>query len=268
MWLNRNRRRTGSQGPVFGRAMDGFGETNADLIAAIFDADGDSDADDAVVLVDGDALTAPISHWEDVEFRVGIAEGLDPQQPASPLADPENAGAGSIAMTSNASWWNGLVCVTCGQTFRRGDLVRKAPGLSTPQHADLAMHCAPRAVADAMEDAGRDDAAAFASALLESWPPLPGVQVIELAADDWHVGRPDRQSRPVVCLYCAHTFRAGEHVVLCPCRHSGLLEPGIEGCGAAVHRFPAGGMSCWEKWCPSSQIEVCPVRLSRRGDPT
>lgn len=190
-------------------------------------------------------------------FQAGLAAGLDPQPAAATAAD-------HAAVTSASSWWSGLTCQTCGHTFRRGDRVHLAPGRGEPVHLDPALRCGAAGAASDQPPADLDPAPLeFAAGLAEAWPPADGVEATRLPPDDWHVARAGRRGRPVVCLYCAHTFRAGEYVVLCPCRYSGGADPAGEGCGAAVHRDPTAGLPCWENWCPSGTVAVCPVRLNR-----
>lgn len=193
----------------------------------------------------------------DHAFAAGMAAGLDPQE--------ETVQAGETAVTHISSPWNHRLCTTCGQTFRRGDTVRVGDGpvtstgaaLDEVAHLDPALACA-RGADKAPEGSRTDsaDAADFAAGLLAAWPPLDDVPAVPLTADDWQVARPSvHGARPPRCLYCAHTFRAGEHVVLCPC------SPDHPACGAAVHRDPAAGLVCWESWRPEGRLAVCPVKL-------
>jgi len=193
-------------------------------------------------------------------FELGQADGLDPQ----PAAD--EMGSDGTATTNASSWWTGLVCDSCRHTFRLGDRVRSVPGLRTPTHLDPALKCgivdSSVALTAAPPD-DRQDAATFAAALVAAWPPLHGVPVARLEPRDWRIPKPGQAHRSPVCLYCAHTFRPGEHVVICPCLPSGLVDPATGGCGSTVHRDPAAGLPCWESWCPSGLVEICPVRLTR-----
>jgi hypothetical protein len=192
-------------------------------------------------------------------FEAGLAAGLDPQ--------PAAAAVVGIAVTSASSWWSGLTCQSCGHTFRRGDRVRLTPGAATPVHLDSALRCGTSEEGLDRDPVDEDPAPAeFAVGLVAAWPSADGVATVHLAADDWRVAREGRPGRPIVCLYCAHTFRAGEHVVVCPCRNSGGEGVIEEGCGAAVHRDPAAGLPCWENWCPDGTVTVCPVRMSVVGN--
>ncbi len=201
------------------------------------------------------------------EFWAGRERGLDPQ-PAREVVN-----ASGDAVTSPGSWWNHTRCTSCGQTFRRGDHVRVIEGTSQSViHADPWLDCPPReevaagdrsvahrATADTSGGDRISDAAEFAAGLLGAYPVAGKVPVIPLKPDDWRVARPGG-ILPPRCLYCGHTFRAGEHVVVCPCRPHDML------CGTAVHRDPAAGLNCWEAWRPDSSLSVCPVTLSRVGE--
>jgi hypothetical protein len=200
------------------------------------------------------------------DFARGVESGLDPQ----PVADAVTTG---YAVTSPSSRWNHRRCRTCGQTFRRGDQVLLSEHGRVVQHADPWLRCAPpqatagpsagggpaEAGGGPAEAGSGDDASAFAAGLVRAFPVAGGIRALRLAGDDWRVARPRSATAPT-CLYCGHTFRAGEHIVVCPCR------PLDAHCGAAVHRDPAAGLNCWEAWRPDSELTVCPVTL-RRVDP-
>ncbi|MBT2510190.1 hypothetical protein J7I98_30920 [Streptomyces sp. ISL-98] len=196
----------------------------------------------------------------DRAFEAGMAAGLDPQE--------ETGRTGETAVTHVSSPWNHRLCTTCGQSFRRGDPVRVGDGGAAGSgvapddvaHLDPALVCAagPGEEPEGPGGHSTDSTASteFAAGVLATWPPVDGVPVAPLTADDWQVARPAvHGARPPRCLYCAHTFRAGEHVVLCPC------SPASPACGAAVHRDPAAGLVCWESWRPEGRLKICPVKL-------
>ncbi|WP_261567253.1 hypothetical protein [Frankia gtarii] len=87
-----------------------------------------------------------------------------------------------------------------------------------------------------------------------------------LAGSDWQVDGPVVTASAswwnhLRCETCGHTFRAGEHVVVCPCgRHPTT-------CIAAVHRDPAAGVTCWDGWRPDGVLTRCPVSLTPLLDP-
>ncbi len=193
---------------------------------------------------------------DDVEsFEDGRLRGMNPQ----PVGDA--VATDGRAVTNPASSWNHERCRRCGQTFRRGDAVEVTVRPDyVVVHTDPWMSCGGTSVGEAggHESPGRNDAAGFAAGLLTAFPVAGGIPVLQLPAGDWRVATPDRVDPPR-CLYCGHTFRVGEHVVVCPC---GPLTPK---CGAAVHRDPAAGLSCWEAWRPDSSLSVCPVTLTQVG---
>jgi hypothetical protein len=181
------------------------------------------------------------------EFELGLQAGTDPQ--------PDDWTARDTAgFTSQTSPWLSDVCDTCGQTFRRGDPVRHDPASGKVIHTEPRLNCGTAITGDRDRQGGGDNEQ-FMAGLLQAWPPAAGIQVTMLDADDWRVARPGRQSPR--CLYCGHTFRAGEAVVICPCR------PSDPHCGAAIHRDPVAGLTCWESWRPDSTLSICPVTLTR-----
>ncbi|MEU4536139.1 hypothetical protein AB0G15_14865 [Streptosporangium sp. NPDC023825] len=196
---------------------------------------------------------------EEGEFLHGLRLGLDPQ-PAFAAADR------GAATTNPSSWWNHLSCTTCGHTFRRGDRVLVDEETGTVRHAERALECGtglpddPGAVREDPKDPD-NEVAEFSVGLLSAWP--PAVPISRLAAGDWRIPRRGAAGKPRGCGFCGHTFRAGEYVVVCPC------SPDAPRCEAAVHRDPAIGLPCWERWQPSGGLSVCPVtqtRIVRAGD--
>lgn len=179
-------------------------------------------------------------------FRAGLADGADPRPPTETLE------AGREVLTRATSpWANNAPCTICGQTFRVGDrVVLDEHGV---RHLDPALACATEG------QSGPDDAerGEFSRGLLAAWPPAGGVEPVRLTADDWQVARPGI-ARKQRCIQCGDTFRAGETVVICPCRPGGARDD-PERCGQAIHRDPAAGLSCWEDWCPTGEVTLCPV---------
>jgi hypothetical protein len=88
----------------------------------------------------------------------------------------------------------------------------------------------------------------------------PGNRLTKLEKGDWRVAEVSPGRRRPVCLYCGHTFRPGEYVVICPCQAGGQEAA----CGAAIHDDPASGYTCWERWRPEDgKVQVCPVTYVR-----
>ncbi len=203
---------------------------------------------------------------ESAEFEFGVRQGSDPQ-PAF------RATSSGVALTRPGSWWSYRYCTTCGHTFRRGDRVllegrrvrHLVPGLNcgtggtggTGPQQDAA-----DGGTAGGETADGGDVLGFTEGLLSAWPPGRGVAVVTVAADDWRIPQPGSR-RPPVCLFCAHTFRPGELVVVCPCRPGHRDRADRIACGAAVHRDPAAGLPCWERWRPAGGLTICPVTKAR-----
>jgi hypothetical protein len=194
------------------------------------------------------------------ELQLGIERGLEPQ-----AAFADDGGTG-VVTTRSSSWWNFRRCKTCGHTFRRGDRVLVDTVLRTAQHLVPGLRCGtdPDAPGLAGDSAGQDNAAggrdrdAFAAGLLSTWQ--PAVPLSRIGPADWRLPRPGTGRQAPTCLYCGHTFRPGEYVVVCPCRTALGERPA---CGAAVHRDPAAGLPCWENWQPGGSLTVCPTTSAR-----
>lgn len=189
---------------------------------------------------------------EEVELSLGIEEGFDPKP--HPGGDSALTADG-IVITRSWSWWNGTYCRTCGHTFRRGDRVLVTSPTRAVQHLVPGLECGTDP--EPSPDPGTAERNDLAAGLLACWP--TSAPESQLAPDDWRIPRPGTRAdrRPPVCLYCGHTFRAGEYVVICPC------TPERPACGAAVHRDPAAGLPCWDRWHPEGDLLVCPITLAR-----
>lgn len=189
---------------------------------------------------------------EVIAFRLGERAAFEP---------PPDAGESGQTTTTRVSWWNHLICATCGHTFRRGDRVRIDQASSAVVHLDPALGCA---TANQHDEAVRQVAASgspelddFAEGLVASWPSAGGTPVTRLGHGDWRTTKPRPPLERARCLFCAHTFRENEHVVVCPC------SPANPACGAAVHRDPIAGLVCWESWQPTGRVRLCPLTSSR-----
>ncbi|MBY8847833.1 hypothetical protein K7G98_03660 [Saccharothrix sp. MB29] len=177
-------------------------------------------------------------------FDAGEAAAFDPQ----PVRD---AGGSGERITSLTSWWHTRWCQVCGHTFRRGDRVLVAD--SRVRHLDPTLDCAE-------SGGGRADEAEvvrFTEGLLATWPVVGDVPLTRTDDVPGLLAPPLGGLRRAACLFCAHTFRPGEFVVMCPC------TPAARVCARAVHRDPARGLPCWESWRPGSTLKVCPVTLTR-----
>jgi len=181
------------------------------------------------------------------EVGLGIEVGLEP---TAGFADD---GASGVVATRSSSWWNYLRCKTCGHTFRRGDLALVDAVARTAQHLVPGLACGTDPDAIALAGAGRDRDE-FAAGLLGTWP--PNAPVYRIASGDWRLPRPGSTWLAPTCLYCGHTFRVGEYVIVCPCQSDQGLPPA---CATAVHRDPAAGLPCWDNWQPSGKLKICPT---------
>ena len=178
------------------------------------------------------------------DVALGIEAGLAPRQ--ADAADGDE-------VTAPPSWWFNLTCPACGHTFRRGDRVRVNRAARHVVHLEPGLGCAGGSAAQVAPET-----ASFAAGLLAAWP--AGARVVELAEDDWRLPRRGSALAGQRCLHCAHTFRPGEQVVICPC------HPDSPACGAAIHRDPARGLPCWERWRPDGTVPVCPVAKARNTE--
>jgi hypothetical protein len=191
-------------------------------------------------------LTEP-GERTDRDLLLGIAAGLEPR------ADVADYTVDGVVITRPSSWWNHTRCRTCGHTFRRGDRALVDSSAGTVEHLMPGLGCA--ADPDSPGPAGADDRAEFSDGLLSTWP--ANVPLTLIAPGDWRLPRPGSGWRAPTCLYCGHTFRVGEYVVACPC------QPTRAVCGAAVHRDPASGLPCWDRWRPSGRLTVCPTTMAK-----
>jgi hypothetical protein len=197
------------------------------------------------------------SEDEDLEFRLGQIDA------ASSWKQFGEDLAGAV-ITGINSWWNHLHCAGCGHTFRRGDRVEVDSRERTVYHLEPGLGCGPPGrpredrPSEPVPDDDPADVAEFSAGVLAAWP-LTGAPVRPLTEADWQVRRPEPPLRRPRCLVCAHTFRPGENVVICPCDRSRPV------CGSAVHRDPARGLVCWEAWRPDGRVNACPITLARRG---
>jgi hypothetical protein len=215
----------------------------------------------------------PESGAQDVQrFEMGRAAGHYRQQ--------TSASVDRITITTGNSPWLGIRCLTCNQTFRRGDRVLLNPPHST-QHLDPNLQCASnipnpgeerrdslRAAATAPVVAAAlsaDDAAQFTAGLLDTWPPINRALVIILTERNWQVTKPSSGPASPVCPGCGHTFRAGDTVIICPCAEA-PDDMRYASCQLAVHRDPAAGLACWDDWCPDGRLKRCPRTYEKLPD--
>lgn len=185
------------------------------------------------------------------EFDTGMQSAFDPQDDSAYHSDNDY-------ITRITSRWHFQWCTTCGHTFRRGDRVRVDHATGQVWHLEPGLGCA-----ETDGDTGRPDPAGLQDFLtgVESIFAVAGDVPVVLTDDEpYLLAPPVGGLRRMVCLYCAHTLRPHELVVICPC------APRERECRYAVHRDPGLGLVCWERWRPSGRLSVCPV-TQRRLEP-
>ena len=118
--------------------------------------------------------TGPVNSTGDdiAAFRLGQQAAFEP---------PPDGAAGGTQVTTLVSWWNHLVCSTCGHTFRRGDPVRHLAESDDICHVAPALRCgspaqsAPPGDRPPVPSGQRPPEAAdvrdFADGLAVTWPP-------------------------------------------------------------------------------------------------
>jgi hypothetical protein len=183
------------------------------------------------------------------EFDAAMAAAMDPQGDS-----PE----GTIVerVVQSTSWWHPHRCTTCGHTFRRGERVRLDQVTGRVWHLDPVLGCRRDdgvAADPGLAAADLEALAALLDGIDASWHVAGDVPVVPADSDPELLAPPVGGLPRKECLNCAHSFRPGELVVICPC------NPRAPECHYAVHRDPGLGLACWEKWRPSGLITVCPV---------
>ncbi|MET8154617.1 hypothetical protein ACIBSW_13435 [Actinoplanes sp. NPDC049668] len=188
------------------------------------------------------------------EFDAAMAAAMDPQRDTPGVTIVER-------VVQATSWWHPHRCTTCGHTFRRGDRVRFDTGSGQVWHLEEELGCHREAGTGTAErrlgEADLAELARFLDGIDANWRVAGGVPVVPADTDPQLVAPPIGGLARKECLGCAHSFRPGELVVICPC------SPVQPECHYAVHRDPGLGLVCWETWRPSGMVAVCPVTLRR-----
>lgn len=115
--------------------------------------------------------------------------------------------------------------------LKHGEVVHDLPGLRC--------YDGDRAEFDAITPDAR---ARFFAGLEDAWPIQTDVPVKRLEDGDPLLAPPFQGHARATCRVCGYTFRAGDHVVVCPC------SPDEPRCRAAVHRDLLRQLHCWDQW--------------------
>jgi hypothetical protein len=183
------------------------------------------------------------------EFDTAMAATLDPQ-----WQSPDQLGPHRV--TGLRSWWCFARCRTCGHTFRPGDRVHVDDARREVSHLDPRLGCAGGTTAHQDDQDVRE----FLAGLAAAFPVVGDLPVVTTDDETRLLDPPIGGLGRMACLFCAHTFRPGESVIVCPCR------PTARECKFAVHRDPGLGLVCWESWRPDGVLRVCPVTQRRLTD--
>jgi hypothetical protein len=192
-------------------------------------------------------MTAPA---QPEDLAAAFARGkTESREPAAPATTPDGA-----RFTDLRSPWLAQPCPVCQHTFRVNDPVGR-DGAGRVVHQGAGLFCA---TGEPARSASADLILDFYAGLDDALPPPPGTLVTVLPEGHFLTARPVGLFGRRRCLVCAHTFRPGDRVIVCPCRPEARI------CQAAVHRDPANGLFCWEAWSPGGATGDCPV-TSRRA---
>jgi hypothetical protein len=180
------------------------------------------------------------------DFVAGKESFLDEsRQPLKP---------GKAVETSSLSPWLYLKCPGCKHSFRVGDRVDL--GKYGAQHSPFPEGCPSSSVSGKYPA----ESAAFFDGLQEGWPAPADQRIVRLTLGSAQVAPPLGGFSRSRCPVCAHTFRPGDEVLICPCSLS-AARSSFEPCNVAIHRDPMRKLSCWELWNPGKKLETCPITL-------
>ena len=171
-------------------------------------------------------------------FTSGLSAGLDPD--AAVHLESNSDDSQQRTVTRLRSRWLHKLCKVCGHTFRPGDEVRILAN-NDVVHDRIGLRCGEYAD-NAASDVGIAKTLDFYRGIAEAWPMPDDVPVVRLDADHWLLAPPRDGLRRPVCRVCGHSFRALDHVVLCPC------HPINPQCRVAIHRDLFQQMHCYDEW--------------------
>lgn len=182
------------------------------------------------------------------EFEAGLALGLDPD---STQVKTESDADASQRITTLRSRWLHRRCSCCGHSFRLGDEVALATN-GTVLHDMVGLRCAGGADANASD---QDSKQAFYQGLDEAWPTPASACIERLEGNHYLLAPPRSGLARAACRICGHTFRPGDHVVICPCSPS--LNAAERKCVAAVHRDTLNQLHCLDEWEKARSDDTC-----------
>lgn len=178
------------------------------------------------------------------QFEAGLAMGLDPDSQA--MGEEGNAGDTQRTTTLRSRWLHRR-CSICGHSFRLGDEVVVRTGIGA-LHDMTGLRCAGGKNADPPDPAIKR---LFFEGLDQAWPMPEGVKIARLEGDHYLLASPHKGHARAACRVCGHTFRPGDHVVICPC------SPEVPKCIAAVHRDTLNQLHCWDEWVKARTGDTC-----------
>lgn len=173
-------------------------------------------------------------------FEAGLAAGLDPDSQSA--GQGENPADAQQRITTLRSRWLHRRCACCGHSFRLGDEVARGAN-GGMLHDMYGLRCIGGGNAAPPNPQMKRD---FFTGLDQAWPTPTEIGIERLEEPHPLLAPPDRGHVRSACRVCGHTFRPGDHVVICPCSPS--ANPEERKCVAAVHRDTLQQLHCWDEW--------------------
>ena len=142
------------------------------------------------------------------QFEAGLTMGLDPDNRAPFVGNPGDDNS-ARRLTTLRSRWLHRRCTVCGHSFRLGDEVTLTPSGGVV-HDMPRLRCAEGATTAPDDVAERQ---AFFQGLDAAWASSTCIERLE---DGHYLLAPPQTGRArSTCRVCGHTFRPGDHVVIC-----------------------------------------------------
>lgn len=182
------------------------------------------------------------------QFEAGLTMGLDPDNRAPFVGNPGDDNS-ARRLTTLRSRWLHRRCTVCGHSFRLGDEVTLTPSGGVV-HDMPRLRCAEGATTAPDDVAERQ---AFFQGLDAAWASSTCIERLE---DGHYLLAPPQTGRArSTCRVCGHTFRPGDHVVICPCSPS--FDPAQRKCIAAVHQDTLNQLHCLAEWEKARSDDTC-----------